>query len=179
MRDERRRTGRKRDGGALKICAPPGITLPASPPFAVFFFLFIFLSFPFLSPMPPLPSHYRELPLISLRQPISSFLPRNSSGPSRVVNVSSHSLFVLRFFLSCFFVFPLHTTRFMTRICDGGWLNLNKVSTWMKWRIYPWFSPNPPPTPRLANYFGNRGRDPNIFILHARVSFKVKIVVVV
>lgn len=119
VRDERRRTGWKRDGGALKICAPPGITLPASPPFAVFFF-FIFLSFPFLSPMPPLPSHYRELPLISLRRPISSFLPRNSSGPSRVVNVSSHSLFVLRFFFSCFFVFPLRTTRFMTRICDGG-----------------------------------------------------------
>lgn len=44
VRDERRRTGWKRDGGALKICAPPGITLPASPPFAVFFFHFSFVS---------------------------------------------------------------------------------------------------------------------------------------
>lgn len=161
---------------SAKICAPPGPPFPYLPlPSCFFYFSF---SFPFLFPVLPLPPHYRELPLISLRQPISPFLPSNSSGPSLVVDVSSRSLFLLLFFF-CFFVFPLHTARFMTRICDGGWLNLNKVSTWMKWRNHPCFSFNPSPSLRLANYFGNRGRDSNIFILRARVSFEVKIVVVV
>jgi len=81
VRNERRRAGWKRDGEALKIGAPPGISnFPSriSPVFPFFFPFFFRFRFP--PPCPPLSLPLsRTSPYFFTTQPISSFLPRNSS----------------------------------------------------------------------------------------------------
>lgn len=183
-RNERNKT--KRDGVAarVKTRAPPYISLSLptlsflfslsflSPAvFSSFFFRFRFSS-PVLPwcllfaslrslPSPPTCVHYRRLSLISSSRPISSFLPRNFSGPLQCRRRASLFSFYLPLRCSRSFFPSFCSSRFMTRICGGWRLNPHEVPTWTKWRIST--------DPSSANYFRNYARGLNIFLIHARL----------
>ena len=146
-------------------------SLPVSLPYFPFFFLFSFVSAS-LPRVLPFPFHYRELPLISLRR--SRFLPF-----CHVILPCCKCVLALAFsssFVSSFF-------RFMPRdlwlefATEDGWI-------WIKF-LHEWngeFTLSSAPTSfphRGWQITSDRGRDSNILILRARVSFKVKIVVIV
>lgn len=184
-RNERSKT--KRDGVAarVKTRAPPCISLSlptlsflfslsflSAAVFSSFFFRFRFSSpalpwcllFASLSspPSPPTCVHYRRLSLISSSRPISSFLPRNSSGGLFSAAGAPRSFRFTFLYVAPVPFFPSFcSSRFMTRICGGWRLNPHEVPTWTKWRIST--------DPSSANYFRNYARGLNIFLIHARL----------
>lgn len=104
--------------------------------------------FSFLSP-PPFYPIFLALSLIFLSLPVFSLLAVTSIFPFIIVNfllfLLSERLLLFRFesrrvvHVFCFFLvssfdFLFPRTRFMMR--NRKRLNLNKVSTWMKWRIH-------------------------------------------
>lgn len=110
-RDER--SGMEARRRSAKICAPPGPPFPYLPPSEGVFLPFSFVSVS-LSPRtatPPL-RIITNFPLFLYGSRFLLFCRVILPGLSCVMDVSSRSRFFPFF---CFFIFPLHTTRFMTR----------------------------------------------------------------
>lgn len=163
-----------RDGEALKICAPPGTSLPVSLPSAALFFSFFF-RFRFSPPCPLFSFPLSRTSPYFFTTPISSFLPRNSSGSPPCCKCVLALVFSSSF-VSSFF-------RFMPR---NLWLEFATEDDWIWIKfLHEWnseFILGSAPTSfphRGWQITSNRGRDSNILILRARVSFEVKIVVIV